>query len=104
MNELVEANKDVLIGRRRLGCLSCGGDDNKVAQVVGQDGHIYCHGNKRDDIGLTSTIKYGLTSHNTHNTHATTTLRDSLVVESGNKTGANPFSYRDTTHRESEKQ
>ena len=35
--ELQEANKEVLLGKRKLNCLSCGEGD-KLNQVLGHDG------------------------------------------------------------------
>ena len=39
--ELQEANKDVLLGKRKLNCLSCGTEKNKESITVGQDGKVY---------------------------------------------------------------
>ena len=39
--ELQEANKDVLLGKRKLNCLSCGTEKNKDSITVGQDGKVY---------------------------------------------------------------
>jgi len=39
--ELQEANKEVLLGRRKLNCLSCGTDIVKEAQMQGNDGIMY---------------------------------------------------------------
>ena len=39
--ELQEANKEVLLGRRKLNCLSCGTDVVKETQMQGNDGIMY---------------------------------------------------------------
>ena len=42
MVELQEANKDVLLGKRNVNCLSCGVTDASAANVtVGKDGRVY---------------------------------------------------------------
>ena len=43
--ELQEVNKDVLIGKRNLNCLSCGKKENSQPVVHGTDGRIYRAGN-----------------------------------------------------------
>jgi hypothetical protein len=39
--ELQEANKEVLLGKRKLNCLSCGTDIVKETQMQGNDGVMY---------------------------------------------------------------
>lgn len=40
--ELQEANRDVLLGKRNLNCLSCGVKDDKQAELTtGTDGRLY---------------------------------------------------------------
>jgi len=39
--ELQEANKDVLIGKRNVNCLSCGKGEHSVGAVQGRDGRVY---------------------------------------------------------------
>lgn len=45
LKELQEVNKDVLMGKKRLDCLSCGHDKkndvNNVIGKMGQDGKMY---------------------------------------------------------------
>ena len=42
MLELQEANKDVLLGKRNVNCLSCGVTDASAANVTtGKDGRVY---------------------------------------------------------------
>ena len=41
MIELQEANKDVLLGKRNVNCLSCGITDASAPNVVGKDGRVY---------------------------------------------------------------
>jgi len=43
MIELQEANKDVLVGKRNMNCLSCGAkEDQTISQVLhGSDGRVY---------------------------------------------------------------
>ena len=41
VSELQEANKDVLLGKRKLNCLACGADNNKDTNVQGADGKMY---------------------------------------------------------------
>ena len=42
MIELQEANKDVLLGKRNVNCLSCGVTDASIANVtMGKDGRVY---------------------------------------------------------------
>ena len=41
ISELQEANKDVLLGKRKLNCLACGADNNKETNQQGADGKMY---------------------------------------------------------------
>ena len=38
---LEEANKEVLLGKRKLNCLSCGKDEAKQTNIIGDDGRVY---------------------------------------------------------------
>ena len=39
--ELQEANREVLLGRKSLNCLSCGRGGQKVTMMLGSDGKQY---------------------------------------------------------------
>ena len=39
--ELQEVNKDVLVGKKRLNCLSCGTMPERQEQMIGSDGQMY---------------------------------------------------------------
>ena len=41
VKELQEVNKEVLLGKKRLNCLSCGKTENKDTIAPGLDGKIY---------------------------------------------------------------
>ena len=41
MVELQEANKDVLLGKRNVNCLSCGVTDASANVTMGKDGRVY---------------------------------------------------------------
>jgi len=41
VKELQEVNKEVLLGKKRLNCLSCGHENNKDTIATGYDGKVY---------------------------------------------------------------
>ena len=50
-------NKDVLVGKRKLNCLSCGNDKMKDLMTVGHDGRMYKSGNQiPSEIDANSTV------------------------------------------------
>ena len=73
--ELQEANKEVLLGKRKLNCLSCGQGD-KLNQVLGHDGQMYRSG-KGEEAAYTK----GVTSFQTTGQ----TIRESMHVTSDNQ-------------------
>ena len=52
--DLQEANKDVLVGKRNVNCLSCGFKDNNLMNTItGKDGHVY-RGNHVNTLEFTN--------------------------------------------------
>ena len=41
VKELQEVNKEVLLGKKRLNCLSCGAENSKDNVTTGMDGRVY---------------------------------------------------------------
>ena len=67
-----EANKEVLLGKRKLNCLSCGPEGEKLNHIMGQNGQMYRSGGVKDDAFSKNT---NLVSYPTH----ANTLRASAI-------------------------